>query len=458
MQHVVGYHHELSQLQQAWHRVGQGTRQVVMIGGEAGMGKSTLVDGFLADVAASTDVRIAQGLCVEYQGTGDDDFPLLNAFERLARERGEDDVVSVLRQVAPSWLRRLPMLVPAAERDTRSNQGQGTTQAQMWLELSKALEILARASPLILVLEDLHWSDASTVAALAYLTNRDAPANLLILGTYRSVEIQVQGHPLLGFLQEAEVHDRVINIPLTGLTEADIARYWLNRLQVPCLPEMIELLDARSRGNALLLVSLVDHLLDEELVVQGRQGWALQEPLPPAWHLVPHKIRQLLIKQLDQLPPALQHILEVASVAGETFTAAAVSAGAEMALATTEQLCTAVARLGSFVVATGLRSWPDGTVSGQYQFKHDLVRQVAYERVGEGRRARLHRCIGQRLESGYGKYAPEIATTLATHFMHGQDISRAAYYLQLSPHQALLRDTYQEAQLPCDAALELWPT
>ncbi len=450
-QHVVGYDHELAQLQLAWAQARRGQRQVVMISGEAGMGKTTLVDVFLTRVAGTTGLRLAQGQCIESHGKDDAYLPLLSALERLACDIGGDTVASVLRQVTPSWLLYLPMLVPEAERDTLFSQMQNTTQAQMLLELSKALETLASSSPLVLVLEDLHWSDACTVAAIAYLTNRDEPANLLIVGTYRSVEIQLQAHPLLGFLQEAEAHHRVIGVSLTGLTETDIARYWLNRLHAPCLPETIEFLEVRSRGNAMFLVNLVDQLIREELVVHHGEGWGLRDPLS-AWYLLPQKVKYLLTKQLDQLPPALQHILEVASVVGDTFAAVAVSAGTEIELKTIERLCTAVVRLGGFLEATGLCLWPDGTVSGQYRFKHDLVRKVAYERADEGRRAEWHRRIGLRLELGYGERSPEIALILATHFMHGRDTSRAAYYLQITPDQVLTSDSLQVPLTSCHVA------
>ncbi len=114
--------------------------------------------------------------------------------------------------------------------------------------------------------------------------------------------------------------------------------------------------------------------------------------------------------------------------------------------------CTAVVGRGGFLEATWLCLWPDGTVSGQYRFKHDLVRKVAYERADEGRRAEWHRRIGLRLELGYGERSPEIALILATHFMHGRDTSRAAYYLQITPDQVLTSDSLQVPLTSCHVA------
>ena len=454
---VVGRQHELAQLQQTWSRVGQGQRQVVMISGEAGIGKTTLVEAFLTTLADQTGVQIVRGQCIERYGAHDAYLPLLSAFERLDRDLDGEQVASVLRQVGPSWLVHLPMLVPEVERDRLQRHAQGGTQAQMLLELSRALEMLTAASPLVLVIEDLHWSDPSTVDALAYLISRDEPAKLLVLGTYRPVEAQLHTHPLVGFLQEAGSHERVRELPLAGLTTSDMALYWQNQLGTPCLPEVIELLEARSQGNALFLAHLVDHLIREELVINQGEGWQFRDALG-AWRLLPLEVQHLLSKQLDQLPPAVQQVLEVASVVGDTFSAAAVSAGIEHDLEGVDRLCNATVRLGGFLVGSGIQSWPDGTVSGKYQFAHDLVRQVAYERVGEGPRVGLHRRIGRRLEGGYGERAPEIAVTLATHFLYGHDAQRAVRYLQTAAEQALRRCAHQEALTHCQTGLELLPS
>ncbi|MDH3604100.1 MAG: hypothetical protein OEU26_31210, partial [Candidatus Tectomicrobia bacterium] len=162
--------------------------------------------------------------------------------------------------------------------------------------------------------------------------------------------------------------------------------------------------------------------------------------------------------QLGQLPAAMQQVLEVASVVGETFTSAAVAAGMEDEPEAIDKLCATVARLGGFLEADGLASWPDGTVSGQYHFTHELVRQVAYEQVGIGPRTVLHVRIGARLEKAYGTQAGDIATTLAVHFLQGHDIPRAIQHLQMAAEQTLLRSAYRETITHCTRALELLPS
>ncbi len=149
---------------------------MVFVTGEPGIGKTALVTHFLAQLRATESVRMGLGQCVEQYGVGAMYLPLLGALERLGRGNGW--VVSVLRGSAPTWLSQLSGLVEPAERATLQRQTQDHTREKMLRELALALEELAQQMPLVLVLEDLHWSDTATVAALAYIARRQEPAQL----------------------------------------------------------------------------------------------------------------------------------------------------------------------------------------------------------------------------------------------------------------------------------------
>ena len=118
------------------------------------------------------------------------------------------------------------------------------------------------------------------------------------------------------------------------------------------------------------------------------------------------------------------------------------------------RVCAELARQGRFFRALGEQSWPDGTVAATYGFVHDLYQEIAYSRLPPGRRARLHRGVGARLESAYGERAQEIAAELAAHFVRGRDTERAVSYLQLAAGQALARGGHREAVEHLEAALE----
>ena len=160
---------------------------------------------------------------------------------------------------------------------------------------------------------------------------------------------------------------------------------------------------------------------------------------------VPESLRQLIERQLEQLAPEDQVLLEVASVAGQEFAVAAVAAGLERAVDEVEARCAVLARRGQFVRVCGTDEWADGMVATRYGFLHDLYRATVYDRFPAGRRVRWHRQIGARLEAGYGTRAREMAAELAMHFVQGREAQKAEYYLRLAGENALRLSAYQEA-------------
>jgi DNA-binding winged helix-turn-helix (wHTH) protein len=199
---LVGRQDEVACLAAWGQQAAHGTRQLVFVSGEAGVGKTTVVAMALARLAAEEEVLTVRGQCVEHTGEGEPYLPFLEALRQLGQGPARDAVRAVLRQYAPMWLAHLPGLVTEAELERLQGRLHGLTPARMLRELAEALEVLTADQLLVLVLEDLQWSDRSTVECLAYLAQRPPPAKLLVLGTYRPVEVLLQGHPLRGLVQE----------------------------------------------------------------------------------------------------------------------------------------------------------------------------------------------------------------------------------------------------------------
>jgi predicted ATPase len=324
----------------------------------------------------------------------------------------------------------------------------------MLRELAEAVEELTAQRPLVLVLEDLHWSDAATLDWVAAMAGRRAAARLLVLGTYRPAEAVVQAHPVRRVTQELLLHSQGVEFPLRLLAEPEVAAYLTQRLGAEARPERLARgLHERTEGNPLFLVTVVD-----ELVRQAPAGWELGEGLEAAMVGVPENLRQLIDRQLAQLPREEQQILEAAGVVGVEFTAAAVAAGVEQAVEQVEEWCTTWGRQGRFVQTYGVVEWPDGAVTASYGFRHALYREILYERVPISRRMRWHRQIGWRLEAAYGPRGREVAAELAEHFVHGRDAVRAVRYLHYAGEQAVQRSAYQEALQQLTRGLELLAT
>jgi len=176
--------------------------------------------------------------------------------------------------------------------------------------------------------------------------------------------------------------------------------------------------------------------------------------------VVPESLQQMIEKQLERLSAAEQQTLEVASVVGVEFSAAAVAAGVESDVVEIEDRCRELDRHGQFLRPCGVEEWPDQTVATRYSFIHSLYQQVISRRVTDARKARLHLRIGNRLEQGYGPAAREYGATLASHFTHGRDYRRAVQYLHAAAENAIWRCAFPEASVHFAQGVELlrhWP-
>lgn len=156
-----------------------GQRQIVFVIGDAGLGKTTLVRSFLELAGAHAPARLAHGQCFQQHGSVEAYMPVLEALGRLCREPGGSQVVEVLFRQAPTWLAQMPSLVDPGEADELRKRSMGSTRDRMLREMVEALEALTAETPLVLALEDLHWSDPSTVDLLGWVARRQDPARHL---------------------------------------------------------------------------------------------------------------------------------------------------------------------------------------------------------------------------------------------------------------------------------------
>lgn len=436
---LVGREVELQQLSHCLARVAQGQRQTLFITGPPGIGKTTLIDTFLAQAAQSQSLRVARSQCVEHYGTGESYLPLLEALTRLCQAAGGEQAIAALQQHAPVWLAQLPSLLEPAERKRLRREVQSLSREHMIRELVEALEFLAADIPLLLVLEDLHWSDYPTLDLLALLARRREPARLFIIAEYRPEELPQQEHPLKNLKHDVHAHRQGEELAIAPLSLEAISAYLAARFPEHALPAALAaMLHRQTGGHPLFLDSMVDHLVARGWIVNQRT-WELDRTLDDLQTEVPPNIRQIIAAQIDRLAPEQQRILEVASVAGVEFSAAAVAAAAEEDIVQIETCCEELARRGQFLRTQGAGEWPDGTVATRYEFLHSLYRQAWYERVTAGRRVQLHRRLGERGELAYGERSTEIAAELAVHFEYGRDQHRALQYRQAAAENAMRR-------------------
>ena len=444
---MVGREDELAQLQTWYSHVLEGQRRVIFVTGEAGIGKTTFAQAFLDFVAEEGTARVGRGQCIEQYGAGEPYMPVLEALGRLGREPGGERVVEVLNQFAPTWLAQMPELLAPEERARLQGQNQGVTQQRMLREMTHALEAIAAESPLVLMLEDLQWSDFSTLELISVIARRSEAARLLIVGTCRSVEMLAHDHPLPTMKQELEIHRYCEELRLKLLSEEEVAGYLAKRFSSNGSRQSDSLaaeIHKRTDGNPLFMINVVDYLVDSG----SREARAAEsaEILRADRIEVPRSVRRMIERNLERLKPEEQVVLESASAAGAEFSAAAVAAAAERPQDEIEACCARLARREQFVTGRGPIEWPDGTVAAGFRFHHALYQEVLYGLVPPGHRVQLHRLIAVREEAGYGERASEVATELAHHYGCANDRNKAIHYFRLAGERAVARGAVVEAE------------
>jgi hypothetical protein len=373
-------------------------------------------------------------------------MPVLEALERLAHPPDAARLREHLRRVAPTWLAQMPWLIDGDEMDGLRHGLQGVTSHRMLREFAVLVETLASDVTVVLVLEDLHWCDPSTVDLLSMLGQRPEPARLLVVGTYRPADAIVSEHVLMSAVRTLFVHRRSTELALDDLSEEAVSAYLQARFPgngfAPALARVIR---AHTDGNPLFMVGVVDHMLSRGHILETEPGWALHAPLEKIDLGVPDDVRFLIENQFRGLSPADRAVVQAASVAGNEFTPLVVAAALGSDVADVELRCEAFARAQRFLRVVGRVEWPDRSVTDRYAFTHELYRQVVYADISEAQCMRLHQRIGRALEAAHGAQRMEIAAQLAIHFERGRDDARALHYFAAAATRARERFASREA-------------
>jgi len=399
----VGRGAELSLLDGVLQAAAAGEPAVVVVGGEAGVGKSRLVTELMA-TRAPLDARIVVGNCSGFAPGSLPYAPIMGGLRNLVRSGGDAD----LPEGAYQALRLLlPELVPLGDVPTGGRNL--PEQAQLFSQLEAVFDTVASAAPLILVIEDLHWADRSSLEFLAYLCHGLHRQRTAIICTHRDDEVPAS--PLLGEWLADRRHDpRLIELSLARFTVTELSSQVASILGEAVDSELVATLHARSQGNAYYTEMLV-----AAAGVRRADGGATMVPVPPS-------LREALLARSAMVAEGTRDLLEVIAVAGRPVDhAAAVAAAARLGM-------------GEDLVMTGLREAANHhlliplTDPSGYAFRHALLAEATYERLLPGERQRLHGVWAEVLEeriSHGGKTDPNAAAEIASHH-HNAGNRRAA--------------------------------
>jgi DNA-binding CsgD family transcriptional regulator len=430
----VGRTEELAQLAAAGERAAAGTPTTVLIGGEAGVGKTRLVDEAVA-AARANGATVLVGGCVELGGEGVPFAPLIEALRGVVRDLDEPALARLLPGRTRAELARLlPELGPPAPSDPEAGGGGPglSTTPGLWSEQGRLFELflgllerLGEERPAVLVVEDLHWADRSTRDLLAFLVRNLRHGRLLLVLTYRSDELH-RRHPLRPFLAELDRGRRVERLELDRFGRAEVAAQLAGIQGAPVPAELAERIHARSGGNAFFV---------EELAAAAADG-----ELPPS-------LRDTLLARIELLAEPAQQVLRVAAAAGARVE---------------HELLAEVAGLPEAELLAALREAVSAQVllvdaaDGTYGFRHALVKEAVYGELLPGERTRLHARYAAALAARDTAGDPGRAAELAWHWYAAHDLERALPAAVAAGQAAEHAYAFAEAQRQFERALELW--
>ncbi len=463
---LVGRERERQRLDELKVLAESGSRQMVFLVGEAGIGKTTILEKFLSDCSHAapssgatparssskasprSSILIARGQCIEHYGTGEAYLPLLDALGELCRSAAAEDVVPVLRRVAPTWLAQFPWLIDESDRAALEREMRGVTADRMLRELAQALETIAQQRLLVIALEDLHWCDSATADLLAFLARRPASARLLVVATYRPVDAILAENPIRPMHQELLRQGRCQNLAIEPLPAGDVGDLVARRFrEAPFAERLAEIVHRRTEGHPLFVVSMLEDLISQGIIapapVDG--GWLLDGRIVDVEGKVPDDLKQMVRTQVERLEPEERAVVEAASIIGVSFSAAAAAAALQKDPVEVEDLCEAMSFRGVFLDRAGMDEWPDGTSASAYSFRHALYRDALYDAVPGARRRRLHQRVGERLETAHAADPGASFGVLGMHFEQAGDRPRAARYLRQAGEVAARRGAPREA-------------
>ncbi|MER6025432.1 AAA family ATPase [Streptomyces sp. NPDC001851] len=417
----IGRTEELDTLNDALARARTGEPQALLLGGEAGVGKTRLVEEFAT--AAGRHAVVAVGGCVEIGADGLPFAPFSTALRAL-RDALPEEFATAARGQEEELARLLPDL---GEAGAGRHDEQG--MARLFELTARLLQRIAADRPVVLVLEDLHWADASTRHLLAYLLRTLRTGRLLVLASYRSDDVH-RRHPLRPLLAELDRLRTVRRIELARFTREEVGRQIAGILAAEPAPAQVDEIFERSDGNAFFV---------EELAVAGCDGCGTG---------LTDSLRDLLLVRVETLPDSAQRVTRVVAEGGSTVE---------------YRLIAAVAQLGEDDLIEALRAAVGAhiltvTRTGDgYRFRHSLVREAVADDLLPGERSRLNRRYAEALEADPTLVPADARVMrLASYWYHAHDAAKALPAVLDASVVARRRHAYTEQLRLLERAMELW--
>ncbi len=458
----VGREQELHQLRAALDDAFAGRGRLILLVGEAGIGKTRTADE-LAVIGRRRDAVVLVGRC--YEGDGAPAFwPWVQVVRGAIRERDPAALAEVMgagaadiAQVVPEVRERLPAVA------TPPALGSEQARFRFFDSVVTFLKRIADQQPTVVILDDLHWADRGSLLLLEFLARELRDSGLLVIGTYRDVDLG-GSHALtqtLGELARTEVCQRLI---LRGLAEREVGCFIERAGGGEAAAALVAAVHRETDGNPFFVTEVVRLLADEGGLEQAPRGsertWA-----------IPQTVREAIGRRLSGVSDACNRTLQVAAVIGREFTLPTLKRAWEGATRPTRLAPSASAtpvldaldearnaRLIEHVAWTSTAFAVERTRLGRYRFLHALVRETLYEALSAVERTRLHRVVGEALEDIHHVAIDAHVAEIAHHYFAAAaagEVDKAMEYAARAAQRAAALFAYEEAVLHYERALQL---
>ncbi|GAC1477521.1 MAG: hypothetical protein NVS1B12_12870 [Acidimicrobiales bacterium] len=442
---LVGRDDELALLRHEWTAAAAGSPRIALVAGEAGVGKTTLAREF-ALVAHEAGATVLLGRC---------DEEILMPYQPFAEALREYLSACPHPRLEPEIERRLPELArlvpslraPEAVGPTTAGRDAEGERYRLFEAVRGVLQAASEIAPVLLVLEDLHTVDSGSILLLRHLLRGSAPGAIMVLATYRDVEVE-PGHPLADALAEFRRAHIGQRMHLGGLRLGDVEQILAMRFGAASGTDraaLAERLWRQTEGNPFFVEEVIQHLIEAGALDEADGRWRTDPGNDDVG--IPEGVKEVIGRRLDRLSPACREAMAVGAVVGRTFSCEVI----EEIISLEED--TILDALDEAMRARIVIEVP--RTVGCYTFTHTLIRETLYDGLSMLRRVRTHRKVGEALERMGDGHAPVGSAgpaghvaALAYHFFksaEGGDIDKALSYVVAAAEEALAHLAYEEA-------------